>query len=172
MNLKLNLTALRLRMPKHLYALQNRLVRAPYFRGHSVHSPYIYSIVREVFMVRELQGEDHRLYEALLKKGISERRAVQLQNLARHCGYQSFGLDQNEGDWMLLSEDFPRQRVVELVAEARQRHRTVALLNPYASQERLALCKQIIEQHDCTTVDNRAYLLIFNNHLPKQHFKI
>ena len=26
--------------------------------------------------------------------------------------------------------------------------------------------------NDPTTVDNRGYLLVFNNHLPKQHFKL
>ena len=35
-----------------------------------------------------------------------------------------------------------------------------------------ALCAQIVSGHRSTTVDNRAYLLIFNNYLPKQHFRI
>jgi len=34
------------------------------------------------------------------------------------------------------------------------------------------LCRQIVAAHRSTTVDNRGYLLIFNNNLPKQHFRI
>ena len=49
---------------------------------------------------------------------------------------------------------------------------TVALMSPYDGCERQALCGQIIAGHASTTVDNRGYLLIFNNHLPKQHFRI
>ena len=29
--------------------LHNRLVRARYFRGHGVHSPFVYNIVRDVY---------------------------------------------------------------------------------------------------------------------------
>ena len=45
--------------------LHNRLVRARYFRGHGVHSPFVYNIVREVFMRGELLPGDRRLYRAL-----------------------------------------------------------------------------------------------------------
>ena len=51
-------------------------------------------------------------------------------------------------------------------------HRTVVLIAPYAGRERQALCRQIIAAHRSTTVDNRGYLLVFNNHLPKQHFQL
>lgn len=40
--------------------LRNRLSRARYFRGHGVHSPFVYTIVREVFMRRELLPGDGR----------------------------------------------------------------------------------------------------------------
>lgn len=64
-------------------------MRARYFRGHGVHSPFVYDLVRHVFMRAELLPGDRSLYEALLAVGIAERRAVQLQNLAIHCGYGS-----------------------------------------------------------------------------------
>ena len=73
--------------------LRNRLARARYFRGHGVHSPFVYNIVRNVFMREALLPGDRALYRALLDAGIAERRAVQLQNLAIHCGYRTFGLD-------------------------------------------------------------------------------
>ena len=75
-----------LRLSGRMAELRNRLSRARYFRGHGVHSPFVYTIVREVFMRRELLPGDRALYGALLEAGVSRRRAVQLQNLAIHCG--------------------------------------------------------------------------------------
>ena len=70
--------------------LRGRLGRARYFRGHGVHSPYIYDIVRKVFMRHDLMEGDHALYEALLGAGIRKHDAVQLQNLAFHCHFERF----------------------------------------------------------------------------------
>ena len=138
------------RLPGRVSELRNRLSRARYFRGHGVHSPFVYDIVRSVFMRDDLLPGRRDLYEALLTAGVSRRRAVQLQNLMIHCGYTTFGLNR---------------------ADAEAGH-TVALMSPYDGCERQALCGQIIAGHASTTVDNRGYLLIFNNHLPKQHFRI
>ena len=56
--------------------LGSRLARVRYFRGHGVHSPFVYDLVREVFMRRELLPGGHALYDALLAAGVSRRRAV------------------------------------------------------------------------------------------------
>ena len=47
-------------------------MRARYFRGHGVHSPFVYDLVRHVFMRAELLPGDRSLYEALLAVGIAE----------------------------------------------------------------------------------------------------
>ena len=123
---------LSLRLSGRVAELRNRLSRARYFRGHGVHSPFVYDIVREVFMHDGLLPGDRTVYDSLTAAGVSRRRAGQLQNLAIHCGYKTFGLNRADAE----------------------------------------LCAQIVAQHRSTTVDNRGYLLIFNNHLPKQHFRI
>ena len=63
--------------------LHNRLVRARYFRGHGVHSPFVYDIVRGSCRLPDVLPGRRDLYEALLTAGVSRRRAVQLQNLMR-----------------------------------------------------------------------------------------
>jgi len=112
------------------------------------------------------------LYEALLTAGVSRRRAVQLQNLMIHCGYTTFGLNRADAEFCVVTRDLPRTETLALVRAAAEAGHTVALMSPYDGCERQALCGQIVAGHASTTVDNRGYLLIFNNHLPKQHFRI
>lgn len=163
---------LSLRLPGRVAELRNRLSRARYFRGHGVHSPFVYDIVREVFMRDGLLPGDRSLYEALTAAGISRRRAGQLQNLMIHCGYTTFGLNRADADLCVVLRGLPRAETLALVRAASGAGHTVAVMSPYDGRIRQALCAQIVAQHRSTTVDNRGYLLIFNNHLPKQHFRI
>ena len=135
--------------------LRNRLSRARFFRGHGVHSPFVYDVVRNVFMRDTLLPGDRALFRELLAAGVPERRAVQLQNLAIHCGYASFGLNRADAEFCVVTCALP-----------------VAVMSPYDGRERRAMCLQIVAAHRSTTVDNRGYLLVFNNNLPKQHFRI
>lgn len=170
--MKLGHHRIALHLPGRISTLGNRLSRARYFRGHGVHSPFVYAIVREVFMRHELLPGDRALYDALCRAGIPQRRAVQLQNLAIHCGYADCGLNRADAELCVVTADVPRAETLALVRAAALAKHTVALMAPYAGRERHALCAQIVAEHCSTTVDNRGYLLVFNNHLPKQHFKL
>ena len=152
--------------------LKNRLVRARYFRGHGVHSPFVYAIVRQVFMRHDLLPGDRELYGALCAAGVGHRRAVQLQNLFIHCGYHTFAMNRTGVDLCVVGRSLPEEEVLALVDQARRCGTTLVLLEPYADEERCRLCRRIVAAHGCASVDNRAYLLIFNNYLPKQHFRI
>ena len=91
------------RLPGRVSELRNRLSRARYFRGHGVHSPFVYDIVRSVFMRDDLLPGRRDLYEALLTAGVSRRRAVQLQNLMIHCGYTTFGLNRADAEFCVAT---------------------------------------------------------------------
>lgn len=46
--------AVRYRFRRNAERLRSHLARARFFRGHGVHSPFVYAIVRQVFMKTEL----------------------------------------------------------------------------------------------------------------------
>ena len=159
---------------QRLYGLKHLggyLRRARYFRGHGVHSPYVYSIVRQVFMQKRLRDGDHSLYEALRKLGINERRSTQLQNLLHHCDYASWAIDElRDADMLLASLD--NDRLEEFARYAEQQGKTLVVMYPYNNKERWEACHRLIEAHPSTSVDNRAYLILFNNHLPRQRYRL
>lgn len=151
----------------------NRMSRARYFRGHGVHSPYIYAIVRQVFM-RSKPVVCDELFDLLVASDIPRKRAVQLRNLVEHCSYSKVGIDCDcQGhDFVVLTRHFPDEDLALVAREAQDCGTTLAIVAPYANRERDEACRRIVEVHPSTTVDNRGYLLVFNNHLPKQHFKL
>ena len=98
--------------------------------------------------------------------------AAPLQNLAIHCGYASFGLNRADAEFCIATRGLSRAETLALVGDAAAAGNTVAVMSPYDGRERRAMCLQIVAAHRSTTVDNRGYLLVFNNNLPKQHFRI
>jgi hypothetical protein len=147
--------------------------RARYFRGHGVHSPYVYSIVRQVFMSSKLNGERTDLHDALVECGVPKRRAVELQNLLEHCNYLTWSVDsQEQCDMLVASMATTYEHLDEYARYAQERGITLCIIRPYDNANRWRVCSEIIENHLSTTVDKRGYLLIFNNHLPKQRFRL
>ncbi len=168
----MNFSGAHISVPGGWARLRNRLARARYFRGHGVHSPFVYRIVREVFMRRDIMVGDRALYRALLKLGLHERQAVQLQNLSIHCGCESFGINREDPQLVILGPDLPRTATLGMVHAAAVSRSTVVVLEPYRGVERQQLCAQIVAEHVSTTIDKWHFLVIFNNYLPKQHFQI
>ena len=157
--------------------LPQRLSRARFFRGHGVHSPFVYNIVRQVFMRSDFISSDtfytQRLYDTLTEWGVPRHRAVQLVNLCAHCDYHDISCGTaHSGDFIVVPQSVDPTEFAEYVRVARECGATLAIMEPYLDRRRERACREIVAAHTCTTVDNRGYLLVFNNHLPKQHFKL
>ena len=155
-----------------LTLLPDRVARVRHFRGHGVHSPFVYQIVRKVFMQKRFLGEERALYDRLIALGLSHRRAMQLQNLALHCNYATWSIDAEGGELVILTLDCDAEALVRHAEAARAAKATLCILTPYHTAERWQTCCSLVEGHPSTTVDNRGYLLLFNNHLPKQRFRL
>ena len=163
---------------RRLYSLTligDRLARIRHFRGHGVHSPFAYNLVRKVFMHKSLsEAEQHPLYNKLKALGIPERRAIELQNTMYHLGYTTYSIDCTVADKELniISLNLPTCQLQAIAQSAVEHKSTLVILSPYFDKERTTLCSQLITSHPSTSVDYRAYLMLFNNHLPKQHFRL
>ena len=165
---------------RRLYGLSiipSNIKRARYWRGHGVHSPFVYNIVRQVFMCRELKSDNRPLYEALSSLGIPRRRCIQLQNLLHHCNYASFEIDPKREDFsgvdmVIATIDIESERLAAMAEKATQSGTTLCIMSPAYDAPRHKACEALVAQHRCTSIDNRGYLLLFNNYLPKQIFKL
>lgn len=167
---------------KRLYRVAAGSVRAAnvrHYRGHGVHSPFVYSLVRQVFMRRRVEGANTALYADLVSRHVSRRRATQLQNLYTHCGYENFLFADAQTatldgvEMCIVPREYSIEQLHQLTDEARRTQTTLCILAPRDERARSRQCRRLVSEHHGTSVDNRGYLLLFYvEGLPKQHFSL
>ncbi len=127
-------------------------------------------------MSRQLHSaSNYDLYERIGAKGEYRKRyIVELQNLYTDSGHHNFSLDNDieDVDMAILTPYFPEELTLQVIARAAESGTTVVLLSPHRSHSRERLCERIIGDHYSTTLHRAEYILILNNHLPKQHFQL
>ena len=160
-------------LARRLVLLGNALSRVKHRRGHGVHSPFVYSLVRKVFMSNSLDERfGTALYDSLRGAGVAEKSARQLHNLLPHIEGQSYSINEVECDLSILLADYPTEKLREAYEVAKRKGVTLAICQPYLNRERQNEVKALIDEHRSTTIDDRAYILFFNNRLPKQHYRL
>ncbi|MBQ2026800.1 MAG: hypothetical protein II214_02755 [Alistipes sp.] len=158
---------------RRLQMLGNRISRIKHRKGHGVHSPFVYGFVRKVLMTKTLCEESGTaLYDTLLANDVAEKRARELHNTLCYIEGQSYSINEVECDLSILLEDYPTEQLRAAYEEAKRESVTLAIYQPYLNRERQNEVKALIDEHRSTTIDNRAYILFFNNRLPKQHYRL
>ena len=151
-------------LKRRLQLLGNRLSRIKHRKGHGVHSPFVYGFVRRVLMTKTLcEGSGTELYDSLVAEGITEKRAREIHNTLYYIEGQSYSINEVECDLSILLANYPTENLRVAYEEAKEAGVTLAICQPYLNRERQAEVKALIEEHRSTTVDNRAYILFFNN---------
>lgn len=145
--------------------------RMRHYRGHGIHSPFVYTLVRRVFVDSAWVGEDRRLYDFLRANGVKMRPAFQLQNLCNLCGFEGFSTEDEEGN--VLHIVMPGEGPERIYKLSRNPNLTFVVLYPYKNRERVDVCQSIASQGRRLTIDARHWFLIYNSEqLPKQHFRL
>ena len=163
---------------QRLYGLTligNHLSRIRHFRGHGVHSPFVYSLVRKVFMCKTLiDSKSTELYNTLVTMETPIKRAIELQNIMHHMGYTTYSVDNIlcNAELNIITPALSATETIKAMSCATNNGSTVAILMPYINKVRDMMCREFIATHPSTSVDNRGYILFFNNHLPKQHYRL
>ncbi|MFI3247922.1 MAG: hypothetical protein R3Y39_02210 [Rikenellaceae bacterium] len=156
----------RFRVAKKL--LEN-VIRLRHFRGHGVHSPYVYNIVRKVFMRKTLIESDNFELFDVLKSKMEVALATELQNIATVCGYDKFALNpkgEYEADIIICTSQYSDDDIDSLLQKSVKNGTTIAILRSALSNT----IERQLSEHRSTIITRRKYVLIFNNHLPKQRF--
>ena len=160
-------------LARRLMLLGDKISRIKHRKGHGVHSPFVYGFVRKVLMSKTLNTElGTALYDSLIANGVADRRAKELHNLLVYIEGQSYSLNSVECDLSILLADYPTENLRAAFEEAKREGVTLAIFQPYLNRERQSEVETLLEEHRSTTIDNRAYILFFNNHLPKQHYRL
>ncbi len=158
---------------RRLLLLGDRLSRIKHRKGHGVHSPFVYGFVRKVLMAKTLcEGFDNTLYNTLLAKGVKEKRVRELHNTLCYIEGKSYSVNEVACDLSILLADYPTEQLRSAYEEAKREGLTLAICQPYLNRERQNEIKGLIDEHRSTTIDNRAYILFFNNRLPKQYYRL
>ncbi len=150
----------------------NRLSRIRHFRGHGVHSPYIYGMVRKIFTEHKDSNVqyDSDLANILTENGLSKKRSCELARIADYCNFTRFEVDSLEPcDMVILSQKIDPQRKEEITRVASERGTAIVVVKPYLHIE---LSNRLLKRHISTSIDRYDYLILLNNHLPKQHFRL
>ena len=160
-------------LKRRLQLLGNRLSRAKHYHGYGVHSPFVYSLVRKVLMAKSLfEDTGTAFYDSLRVNGVSEKSARQLHNLLYHIEGQSYSINEVGGDVSVLLDNYPTEKLSMACEEATSEGVTLVVCQPYLNRERQNCIKSLVDNHHSTTVDNRSYIIFFNNKLPKQHYRL
>lgn len=157
------------------------MTRIRHFRGHGVHSPFVYSLIRNILMKRRMVFATHDLYDELRRRGVGRHWAVQLQNIFTELHYDRFRFVSahdvrpvEEGEMCLIDDNTPCEALSSAVEEVPHQIRAIAcILSPTSSKGRLRAAHEAVRSHNGTSIDNRSYILLFyDERLPKQHFKL
>ncbi len=153
--------------------ITNHLSRLGHYRGNGIHSPFVYYAIRNIFMSRQLQADAAPLFEALQHIDIEPRTAIEIANMVHYCsnGDAFLSIDQHspESQAIVCTSQCSDLELLRHSSEAAKSGTTLVILAPY---KRRNLCDELLKGHRGTSIDRFSYLILLNNHLPKQHFKL
>lgn len=154
--------------------------RVKHYRGHGIHSPFTYSLVRNVLMQRTLLGDDFSVYYAMQGMGMTKKASLQVQNLYQYLDFGRFEVDdrlsveQTQSKTLhILSLNLSQEQIMQSLDAIKQVGGTAVVIVNRTGGDRRKFLTFYCSVKEFLSVDNRSYFLcFFDGKYPKQHYKL
>ena len=163
-----------------IYIYLRNCFRLNHWRGHGIHSPFMYRLVREVLVKRKVSYNPHTLPENIMNYNLLKRDTLFIRNLYAFLKYPN-SIIAGEGrpdhrTFCVAPMDTPPEKIGELINAIDRNGNNeccVAVLGVNKSREKYQLCRELIQKETCVSVDlYRTYLFLFDKRLQKQYYRI
>lgn len=150
--------------------------RRKYRSGHRIHSPYVFNMVREIFMKRRnsIAPSDAELTVALCQAGLKYDYSYRVGQFLKYNNFHSYIMNPTSynGEEMLVVTviNDPNQ-LDAMVAAMRKKHKrsAVVCVNIYRNKE----CRNWWRsQHELELDLYRIGIVIYDENLNKEYFKL
>ena len=153
--------------------------RIHHFRGHSIHSPFAYSLVRDILMKPPTAHYTGPLHDLLLREGVPAKYAFQIDSLIKYYDLDGFAVNNtdrsNVDKSSILLTATPSCNAEELLLLERSAMPSdiFCVCMPRKSRTRRNVCRKLIERHGGLSIENKVTLLLFyDSGLNKQHIRL
>ena len=169
-----------------------------HFRGHGIHSPFAYNLVRECLIPRHFVCSHAStdkpsgagglrsmpfgasVYDAMRTMGMTKKASRQLQNIFYYLRASDFkvlesaeSVASNSKTLYFTAPQATNEDLEEIVVAVKAAGGAVVIIYPRTSLQRMKLCRRLCRSEDLLSIDNRRFLLlIFDEKLPNQHYKL
>ena len=153
------------------------LPRIRHARGYGIHSPLVYSLIRNVFMKKHI-GEDTEIYDKIMETGTVNKVARDIQNFYDFYGFSGFSVNGvihpvPGGNHLYVFSGSHIAGAAEDILSVEWEKGNVVCLMPGKSKERRSLCRTVAGGHPGVSIDRKTYFLYFYNvSYEKQHYKL
>ena len=152
-----------------------------HFRGHGIHSPYAYNLVRNTIYKRRIVGHSRELYDAMRALKMPHRASMQIQNIMHYLRCTSFcmvgtasEIKNYDSETLYLTDPYiSTDALMKVMHGVRRAEGSMVVVFPRTDGHRHSVCRRLSATEEFLTIDNRRFTLWqFSHKLPKQHYKL
>lgn len=152
-----------------------------HYRGHGIHSPFVYNFVRNVIMQTRVNGSDTRIYDAMRNQRLTPKASAQLQNLYSYLDFKGYMIvsgvsdveNYNAQTLYIVTDGQREDKLGRIIEGVRKVNGYVVVLYPRHTLARMRFLERLRNGKEFLSIDNRRYLLLFfSDKLPRQHYKL
>ncbi len=153
------------------------LMRVKHWKGRSIHSPFLYNVIRGGFMKSDEVVIDQKLHQDLLSQHFSDDQALVVCRLYAHLNYSSYTFDSTnyKGESLIIVTDNIDIKSIVTIADSCNKEQTVCVVvnSIYKTRQRHHLWKLLSIASRGVAVDlyHTGYLFL-DRHLNSQNFKM